>query len=158
MFVSRQDTLKDSNLAQQTDLLLTAMRSMASDLMDPGVLSDEQIEQLIQEAEVRARAKQIGIAAPSAEDELTLQRELPGLSRRKPIPKLKHGIERSSYIQDDQGVARVRPEFLTTKEQQTLADQLRKVENKTRSKKEVRDIEFKMDFPHFHDEIYAKFS
>jgi hypothetical protein len=111
---------------------------MASDVTETGILSDEQIEQLIQEAEERARTKAAGaVARPDSEDLLTLQDGTPDFAKRKPIPKLKHGLERQSYIQENQGVAQVKRELLATKEQQTLADQPRKVEVKARAKKEV---------------------
>ena len=110
---------------------------MTSGLMETQALSNEQIEQLIQEAETRARAKASIVIAPEPEDELTLSEETPELAERKAIPKLKHGLERQSYIREQHGVAQVRPELLATKEQQTLADRLRTVQVK-KSKEKVR--------------------
>ncbi len=99
--------------------------------MGTGSLSDEQIEQLIQGAESRAQAKAGVVTAPATEDELTLQEVTPELGKWKALPKLKHGLERQSYIQDQHGVAQVKPELLATKEQQTLADRLRTLQVKT---------------------------
>lgn len=101
---------------------------MTSGLMETEALSDEQIEQLIQEAETRARAKAGVLTAPEPEDKLTLPEETPGLAQRKAIPKLKHGLERQSYIREQHGVAQVKPDLLATREQQTLADRLRTVQ------------------------------
>ena len=112
---------------------------MASDRMVADSLSDEQIEQLIQEAETRARGKAGIVTVPEPETELTLQEETPGLAQRNAIPKLQHGLERHSYIREQHGVARVRPELLATKEQQSLADQLRTVKVK-KSKEKVRYV------------------
>lgn len=98
---------------------------MASVLTETEVLSDQRIEELIQEAEARARAKAGVVTAPEPEDELTLQEETPDFARRKAIPKLKHGLEKESYIQEQHGVAQVKSQVLVTKQQQGLADRLR---------------------------------
>ena len=130
---------------------------MASDVLKASALSDEQIEQLIQEAEDRARARASAPTQPEAEDELTLQDETLDFSKRKPIPKLKHGLERQSYIQEKNGVAHIKPELLATKEQQTLADHLRKLEGKKQSKKNVCALYFHRNMCILYEEIISHF-
>ena len=112
---------------------------MSPDVIEAEALSDSQIEQLLQEAETRLKSNSGAVATADPDDELTfeLHEDKPELAKRKPIPKLQHGLEKSSYIRDQHGVAKVRPELLATKEQQTLADQLRSVPVQEGSKKEV---------------------
>ena len=108
--------------------------------METETLSDEQIELLLQEAEGRLRAKAVAVAAPDELDnELTLRldEDQPEFAKRKPVPRLQHGLHGSTYIKNRDGVAEVVPELLAPKEQQKLADQLRSVETKSKSKKEV---------------------
>jgi hypothetical protein len=113
---------------------------MSLDVMETETLSDEQIELLLQEAEGRLRAKAGAVVAPiQAENELTLRldEDQPEFAKRKPIPRLQHGLNDTSYIKNQDGVAEVVPELLASKEQQKLADRLRSVEVKNKSKKEV---------------------
>ena len=130
---------------------------MASDLMETDVLSDQQIEWLIQEAEARARAKAGTISAPVEENVLTLSEDTPEIARRKPIPKLKHGLERQSYIQEQHGVAKVKPELLATKEQQTLAEKLKTVETRRKSMKKVSTWFFFRTFSNSMRKTYPKY-
>ena len=113
---------------------------MAPDVTEPDLLSDDQIELLIQEAEARLRAKNEVVTVDEPEEILTLRDEQTEatIRKRKPIPRLEHGINTRSYLQDRHGVAQVNPELLANKQQQALADQLRLIEKKKdKSKKEV---------------------
>ena len=132
---------------------------MATAIVETKVLSDDQIEQLIQEAEARAHARAGAIAAPAPDHELTLQIDTSEFAQRKAIPRLEHGLERQSYIQEQQGVAQVKPELLATKEQHTLAEQLRTVEaqkKKKKSKKQVSNSYFS-DSLLLHEENHPNF-
>lgn len=113
---------------------------MSLDVMESETLSDEQIESLLQEAEDRLRAASSAVVAQTGpEDELSLRldHDEPNFAKPKPIPRLQPGLKQASYIKDRHGVAQVVPELLATKEQQKLADNLRSVEAKKKSKKEV---------------------
>lgn len=121
---------------------------MASDVLEEETLSDEQIEALIQEAEGRARAKHSAVLLTESEDVLTLDEPTTEPSKRKPIPRLEPGIEVKNYIQERDGVARVRPELVADETQQRLADQLRLVSTKS-SKKEVGIV---LALIQFHEE------
>jgi hypothetical protein len=113
---------------------------MASDGLGAPTLSDEQIEQLIQEAEARAnqRAKSLAITETLLDDEITLQDNIPDTRKRKPIPRLHHGLEKQSYIEERNGVAQVKHELLATKEQRSLAEKLKKPETLHKSNKKVK--------------------
>jgi hypothetical protein len=117
---------------------------MASDILEARTLSDEQIEQLIQEAETRAieKAKSLVVAENLVEDELSLRHSIPDTRKRKPIPRLQHGLESRSYIEEQNGVARVKHELLATKEQRSLAETLKKAETPHKSSKKVRHTQF----------------
>ena len=101
------------------------------------LLTDDQIEQLLQEAEARLRAKAGQLPPTESEDVIALQESEPAQSKRRAIPRLQHGLNSSSYISEKNGVAQVNPTLLTTPSQQKLADGLRSVETKQRNKKEV---------------------
>jgi hypothetical protein len=81
---------------------------MAADVRPVECLSDEQIEKLIQEAEARAVAKRDALTAVQAEGELSLNDGIPDASKRSIVPSLEHGLERSGYLQDAKGVAKVK--------------------------------------------------
>jgi hypothetical protein len=81
---------------------------MAADVRQVVCLSDDQIEKLIQEAEARAVAKRDALNAAEADGETSLNDDIPDASKRRIIPRLKHGLERSGYLQDAKGVAKVK--------------------------------------------------
>ena len=131
---------------------------MSLDVMETETLSDEQIDLLLQEAETRLKAKAGVLTTTQPQDEQTLRldEDKPEFAKRKPIPRLQHGLDEKPYIQDRKGVAEVEPEVLATRQQQKLADTLRSVQVKHKSKKEVR-------CPHrqlclLHEEIYPNLS
>merc|ERR1711939_843634 len=111
---------------------------MSLDVMESSTLSEDQIDQLLQEAEARLRSKTGTSVATHSQDELTLSlnEDKPEFAKRQPIPSLQHGLDKTSYIQDHGGVAQIRPELLASTDQQKLADQLRPVDIKGKSKKE----------------------
>lgn len=112
---------------------------MSLGVMETETLSDEQIDLLLQEAETRLRSK-AGVVATQPDDELTLRLDddKPEFAKRKPIPRLQHGLNEKPYIQEHRGVAEVDPAVLATEQQQKLADKLRSSQAKHKSKKEVR--------------------
>src|ERR1700712_381311 len=87
-------------------------------MAEAGILKDEQIDELLTQAEARLRAK----AQATDEDEILFETTVTTSKSRKPcvymlllalasangldrLPKLHHGLTRSTYIKDNQGVA-----------------------------------------------------
>lgn len=94
----------------------------------PEILSDEQIEQLLQEAEDRLQQK-AGLEIVKLSEVQTQQ--------RPKIPSLQHGLDRATYITEHNGVAKADPNLLINKEQEKMAHELRPVKKGTDSKKAV---------------------
>ena len=92
-------------------------------------LSDEQVQQLLQEAEDRLRA-QSGVMEPSA-------------ALLRSLPKLDHGMKTSSYIKEKDGIAQVDAARLVDDEQRKLANAPHTAEPLSRSKKTVSIISYK---------------
>lgn len=90
-------------------------------------LSEDQIEQLLCEAEGRLRA------AENASDSII---EL--TSERKPLPRLRNDTQTLAYIQERDGVARANPAMLVDKAQKDSAQNWRVVEDVRAPKKVVR--------------------
>lgn len=104
-------------------------------LAEDDELSDEQIEMLLKQAEVRAREKDTSSALaqiPSALDIKLPRLNTPGL----PAP----------YVQMNGEVARVDPSRLLDDQQRALANHIRKVEDPVAVKK--RKIEVRHTLPH----------
>ncbi|ETI23319.1 hypothetical protein G647_05119 [Cladophialophora carrionii CBS 160.54] len=95
------------------------------------VLTDEQIDDLLTQAEARLRAK----AAGADEGERLLVTGNTASKPRKPLPKLRHGLTRSTYIKDNQGVAQTDPKATIVQPQVSQAGGLRPVELPQKSKK-----------------------
>ena len=112
---------------------------MSVDVVQSRTLTDDQIEALLQEAENRLKNANTTAVVPVEENELTLalEDEKPAFEKRKPIPRLSHTLDTKRSIQEHNGVAHVAPELLVSKEQQKLADNLRTIKFKDRSKKDV---------------------
>ncbi len=89
-------------------------------------LSDEQVHQLLQEAEDRLRAR-----SAATESSSTLLRSL---------PKLSHGMKTSSYIKEKDGIAQVDAARLVDAEQRKLADTPRAAKPLSGTKKTVSMI------------------
>ena len=121
-------------------------------------LSDEQIEELIQEAEQRLRRKRQPSVPVESEDILTFEENTSEKPTRVRIPRIEHGLDLKGYLQDQKGVIRVKPELLANKQQQNLADRLRCLEAEQKpTKKEVCSSKFTCLQP-FHEENLPKFS
>lgn len=131
---------------------------MSLGVMETETLSDEQIDLLLQEAETRLRAKAGAVTTTQPDDELTLRldEDKPEFAKRKPIPRLKHGIDEKPYIRDHKGVAEVDSAVLATEQQQKLADKLRTTQVKPKAKKEV--CCYRRHLYLFHEEIYPNLS
>jgi hypothetical protein len=124
--------------------------TMSLAVMETEVLSDEQIDSLLQAAEERLRAKAGALATnkPADESSLTLDEEQTDPIKRRPIPRLQTGIGLKSYICDDRGVAQIAPQRLAHHQQQNSAIDLRSVDYK-QSKKDVRSPAAAFDFKAF---------
>lgn len=131
---------------------------MSLDVMETVALSDDQIERLLQEAETRLRANNGTVATIEPENELTLRldEDKPEFVKRKPIPRLQHGLNEKSYLKEQDGVAMVVPELLATKDQQTLADNLRSIDYKDKQKSDVSAALY-LSYPPSYEENYPKF-
>ncbi|EXJ80286.1 hypothetical protein A1O1_08428 [Capronia coronata CBS 617.96] len=99
------------------------------------ILTDEQIDQLLVEAEARLREKAGLSLTASGADEISLVTAEVKAKQRKPLPKLRHGLGQQTYIKDSQGVALTKPQATIPKEQRKLADGLRAVEVAEKTKK-----------------------
>jgi hypothetical protein len=110
---------------------------MSVSVIQTGVLTDDQIEALLQEAENRLKAASSTTQAvvPVEDDEhLSLSEKKPEFAKRKPIPRLQHDLKHPNAIQERDGVARIAPELLSTKQQ---ALKLKSVEVKDKTQKDV---------------------
>ncbi|EXJ86499.1 hypothetical protein A1O3_03450 [Capronia epimyces CBS 606.96] len=99
------------------------------------ILTDEQIDQLLAEAEARLREQAVLLSTPSGADEISLDTTEAKAKERKPLPKLRHGLGQQTYIKDNQGVALTKPQATIPRDQRKLADGLRPVEVAEKSKK-----------------------
>ncbi|KIX98120.1 uncharacterized protein Z520_06200 [Fonsecaea multimorphosa CBS 102226] len=100
-------------------------------MTDADILTDQQIDDLLAQAEVRLREK----SKSTNEDEISLEIVTPTTTSRKIIPKIHHGLVRSRYINDKQGVAETNAKAILERQQSLLADGLRSVETVQKSKK-----------------------
>jgi len=131
--------------------------SAAADSRSPEILSDEQIEELLQEAEARLRAK-AGLPTKVIDnDELALESTTSVPAKRVRLPKLEHGVDRSSYLKDQNGIVRTNSILMVPAEQRRRADGLREVlrENGTRK---VVSSSLLLTQPFSHEEIISQFS
>ncbi|OAP57067.1 hypothetical protein AYL99_09180 [Fonsecaea erecta] len=95
------------------------------------VLSDEQIDDLLAQAEARLREK----SKATDEDEISLEIVKPTTTSRKIIPKLHHGLVRPKYINDKQGVAETNAKAVLELQQSLLVDGFSSVETPHKSRK-----------------------
>ncbi|EXJ62825.1 hypothetical protein A1O7_03265 [Cladophialophora yegresii CBS 114405] len=98
---------------------------------EPTVLTDEQIDELLSQAEARLREK----AAGADEGEILLVADNTAPKSRKPLPKLRHGLARSTYIKDNHGVAETDPKATIVQPQASQAGGLRPIELPQKAKK-----------------------
>jgi len=103
----------------------------------PEILSDEQIEELLLEAEARLRAK-AGLPYKAVDEaELALESVTSVPAKRVRLPKLEHGVDRSSYLKDQDGIARTNSTMMVPAEQRKMADGLREVLRESGTRKVV---------------------
>ncbi|KAI1626815.1 Fcf2 pre-rRNA processing-domain-containing protein [Exophiala viscosa] len=97
------------------------------------VLSDAEIDRLLDEAENRLRDKAATVTTSSAD---TISVDAEGDAKpRKPLPKLQH-FAKAAYIKDNQGVAQTNPQAIVGKNGNLLARaELKSVIPQGRSKK-----------------------
>ncbi|KAK5081472.1 dTDP-fucopyranose mutase [Exophiala xenobiotica] len=105
----------------------------------PEILSDDRIEELLKEAETRLRAK-AGLEPTLAnEDVLALETTDPAPKKRIHFSKLKHNLDRSSYLKNHNGIVKVSPDLMVPAEQRKMADGLRAVTRELGDSKKVND-------------------
>ncbi|KIW71267.1 hypothetical protein PV04_03450 [Phialophora macrospora] len=95
------------------------------------VLTDEKIDELLTQAEARLRAKATGTLG----GEVLLAKDDTTSKSRKPLPKLRHGLTRSPYIKDNQGVAETNPKATIAQQQASQAAGWKHVELPQNAKK-----------------------
>lgn len=120
-------------------------------------MTDEQIDQLLVEAEARLREKAALLSTPARANEIRLDNTEAKARQRKPyvdqilltasltdkissLPKLRHGLGQQTYIKDSQGVAQTKPQAAIPQDQRKLADGLRTVEVAQKAKKIVCSV------------------
>lgn len=119
------------------------------------VLSDERIEELLQEAEARLRAK-AGLEPKVIDDGLALESVGSAPAKRVRLPKLEHGADRSAYLKNQNGIARTNSSLMVPAEQRKMADGLREVSRENGSKKMVCLSPSTTTFPNMR-KSYPKF-
>ncbi|KAH0846552.1 rRNA-processing protein fcf2 [Fonsecaea pedrosoi] len=100
-------------------------------MTETGILTDEQIDDLLSQAEVRLRGK----SHSANEDEISLEIVKPTTTSRKIVPKLHSNLVRTKYINDKQGVAETNAKAVLEHQQSLLADGFKSVEVSHKSKK-----------------------
>ncbi|KAK5082925.1 dTDP-fucopyranose mutase [Lithohypha guttulata] len=98
----------------------------------PEILSDERIEELLQEAETRLRQK-AGLEA------LDTVPTTAGPVKRVHLPKLEHNLEKASYLKNHNGVVKTNADLMVPVAQRKMADGLRSVVNETENRKKMND-------------------
>ncbi|KAK4936041.1 dTDP-fucopyranose mutase [Elasticomyces elasticus] len=77
------------------------------------LLSDAEIDRLLDEAENRLREKAASVTTTSPD---AISFDTGGEAKpRKPFPKLQHSLAKAAYIQDNQGVAQTNPQAIVGK-------------------------------------------
>lgn len=90
------------------------------------VLTDEQIENLLQDAEARLRAKAgLSVQKVESDDVLQLESDAVRPTRRLKFPRLEHDLDRSTYIKNENGVAKTSANLTVPTEQRKMAEELR---------------------------------
>ncbi|EXJ72125.1 uncharacterized protein A1O5_04629 [Cladophialophora psammophila CBS 110553] len=99
-------------------------------MTEASLLTDEQINDLLSQAEARLREK----SETTNEDEISLEASTTTTSR-KTIPRLRHSLVRSKYIHDNQGVAETNAKATLERQHSLPVDGLRSIEVPHKSKK-----------------------
>ncbi|KEF61748.1 uncharacterized protein A1O9_03318 [Exophiala aquamarina CBS 119918] len=103
--------------------------------MTSEILSDAQIDQLLLDAEARLRARVAQLAPAGIQNEVSLETGEPRAKHRKPLPKLRHGLDRTGYLKDSNGVVQTDPKALVKSSQTPLSSDLRSVDDAKKSNK-----------------------
>ncbi|KAK5061358.1 hypothetical protein LTR84_007900 [Exophiala bonariae] len=72
--------------------------------MTTDVLTDAQIDQFLLDAESRLREKAGQVLPTNDEDEVSISTGQASVKHRNPLPRLQHGLDRTSYLKDKGGV------------------------------------------------------
>ncbi len=140
------------------------------------ILTDAEIDGLLLEAETRLREKAAQALAPSTTNEISIETGVAKADTRKPyalsgnavlcalltlifsLPKLRHGLQSSTYIKDNHGVAETNPRATVGPTHIKLANSLKQVGIVEKSKKIVRVSPTKLlSLPISHEEIISHF-
>ena len=105
----------------------TTVTARPTTVDDDEELSDDQIQQLLEEAEARLKR-------PSAIHQRLTASVQPGRS----LPRLQTVMPHATYIREKDGIATVDPKFLISKEQEKLSETLPTVEIASKGRKLVR--------------------
>ena len=121
---------------------LMAVEVVETSLSDNGktfILSDEQIEHLLKEAEERLRVKS-GLQPLNDEADVLSLDTGDEQKRAKTfhLPKLEHKLDGSSYLTNHNGITRSNANLMVPAEQQIMADGLRSIGKDQEHKKAVR--------------------
>lgn len=103
---------------------------------EPEVLTDAQIEELLQEAEDRLRQK-AGLPPNIDNETLSLSAVVAPSATKIHLSKLEHNLDRSSYIKNHNGVAKTNPSLMVPTEQRKMADGLRSLDTQQTSGKKI---------------------
>ena len=104
----------------------------------PRILSDDEIEKLLNEAESRLRMKAGLEPAQDDDNMLSLDTDTVQSSvQRVRLPKLEHNLEKSSYLKHENGVTRTDSSLTIPTEQRKMAEGLRLIAGDQNSKKVV---------------------
>lgn len=120
--------------------MATSLGSGQHELLIAGsdILSDARIEELLQEAESRLRAK-VQLEPESTLDKIALKdTSSPSDSaKRIRLQKLQHGVDRSLYLKNENGITRMNTTLMVPDEQRKMADGLRETARGEEHKKIV---------------------
>lgn len=103
---------------------------------EPEILTDVQIEQLLQEAEHRLR-HQAGLATHTDDGTIDLTPVTTAPANRVRLSKLEHNLNPTAYIKDHNGVAKTNANLMVPTEQRRMADGLRSIKTQQTGKKIV---------------------
>lgn len=104
----------------------------------PRILSDDELEKLLNEAESRLRMKAGLEPAQDDDNMLSLDTDTVQSSvQRVRLPKLEHNLEKLSYLKHENGVTRTDSSLTIPTEQRRMAEGLRLIACDQNSKKVV---------------------
>lgn len=128
------------------------------DSIEPEILTDDQVEKLLQEAENRLR-QQAGLVNDPEKDTISFNEEPSTRTKRIQLPNLEHTANKSSYIRTSDGVAKADPKSMVPAEQRKMAGGLRKIQTqRTRNSKVVSHTCILPSIALQHEEITSQTS